>query len=838
MLRKLSFIALFVSSVLSAAPISSEKAFTPDAYTVQRWDSGFRFPKEGWINVHLEGDPTQIGLQHGHLLATEIVHYIDALGEFYNQKSPMDGWNVKRNLAKSMFLRGFPAEQLEEMNAIAQGANDAGARVFNRQLDVVDIAVINLTNELESIDDAMAATPTGLENIHHTAHTSPQSPRNQQPRLHRAPTRCNAFAAIGPATKNGDIVFGHATMYDLLPSDFYNVWIDVTPANGHRFVMQTTPGGIQSGMDYSINDAGIMLSETTVEQTGFDATGVPLAARIRQAQQYATDLGQAADFLTQKNNGLSSTEWILADVTHHEIGLLSLGTHHSHLYRSSKNEWIEGAEGFYWSNNNSKEQDVRLETIPSLNGKPSAVASIEPDSRDPIWLNMYKKYKGKIDGDFARMMLTKPQIVLSMSADAKYTTSEMAKNLSTAAMFGPPAGEGRFPSESDTKNYPEMIPLIPNNWTQLTRLDADALPAEPKEAAVDLPDPNKSFPELPEVKKDNLKLKPVWQGTLLPKTDADLWLTTAFANYERVMEYETAFQAKHPKTPLTADEQKQQAKRVFNYYSRYEIAVRSSHDFPLSSTKQTLWDDQWFGVATGKGVLILAALKNELGTKDFLQFMNQFGKTYGGKEVTVDDFKSMLSAQTHKNWDDWFDRWTEQTGIPTDTNPVTKTSSPFTIVSFGNEPEESLIVYGTLGDGSANKESARQLQEALHQRKHNIWIEMKSDQDVTDEDLQSHHVILIGRPSTNAIAKKLAPHWPVSFTENSFKLNDKRYANMQSAVIFVTDNPMNRRYSVVEVAGLSAFATFEATMKLKTGQLPEEQADIFTPLSRDEGFFL
>src|SRR5206468_870020 len=160
------------------------------------------------------------------------------------------------------------------------------------------------------------------------------NPMARLPRRPR-PMRCNAFAATGPATKDGKIVFGHITMYDLYPANFYNIWIDVKPAKGHRFVMQSYPGGMHSGMDYSIN----------------------------------------------------------------EIALLTLGTHKSKLYRSSKNEWIGDTKGFYWSCNNTKDLDVRLETIPSVEDRPSPAAVFVPSKRDTIWLTMYDRHKGKIDGD-------------------------------------------------------------------------------------------------------------------------------------------------------------------------------------------------------------------------------------------------------------------------------------------------------------------------------------------------------------------------------------------------------------------------------------------------------
>ena len=60
-------------------------------------------------------------------------------------------------------------------------------------------------------------------------------------------------------------------MWNLFHAYHYNVWLDVKPARGHRVLMQTYPGGIMSGLDYYMNDRGIVVCETTIAQTKFDA---------------------------------------------------------------------------------------------------------------------------------------------------------------------------------------------------------------------------------------------------------------------------------------------------------------------------------------------------------------------------------------------------------------------------------------------------------------------------------------------------------------------------------------------------------------------------------------
>src|SRR5688500_12147633 len=101
-------------------------------------------------------------------------------------------------------------------------------------------------------------------------------------------------------------------MFGLYPSSFYNVWTDVKPAKGCRVLMQTYPGGIQSGLDSYMNDAGILISETTIARTRFDIKGEVLASRIRRSIQYGESIDQVVAILGKDNNGLYTNEWLIA----------------------------------------------------------------------------------------------------------------------------------------------------------------------------------------------------------------------------------------------------------------------------------------------------------------------------------------------------------------------------------------------------------------------------------------------------------------------------------------------------------------------------------------------
>ncbi|HEY1186365.1 MAG TPA: C45 family autoproteolytic acyltransferase/hydrolase [Gemmata sp.] len=451
-------------SAPAAAPADAPQAPKPDAKELTRYAEGSRYTQDGWVVLHIEGEPYPRGYQHGRLLAKEIAAYMRMLGTEASPKAPADGWKAARTLANTLFLRKIDREVLEEMKGIAEGATDAGASYDGRDIDLLDIVVLNTCMEITCLDPALATMPTGLEGRVFPRHGRTKAPA---PRPKKG-EHCSAFIATGPATSDGKIVFGHITMAGLTAGPFVNYWIDVTPKKGHRFVMQAFPGGVWSSQDYYINDAGILLCETTIDQTPFDATGLALASRARKAIQYAESIDATVKTLSEKNNGLYSNEWLIGDLKTNEIAMFELGTRASKLWRSSKNEWFEGTKGFYWGCNNAKDLAVRLEALPADEADKPDNTEWKPDARDKEWLKLYKAHAGKIDAAFARKAFTNETLAQDTALDAKYTTAELAAKLSTHALYGPPTGKTWKPTKKQLHHHPEIVALKPHPWTVLT----------------------------------------------------------------------------------------------------------------------------------------------------------------------------------------------------------------------------------------------------------------------------------------------------------------------------------------------------------------------------------
>src|SRR5689334_18289657 len=259
----LAVLGIFTAATLHAATpftglpaASSSTPYVPDPASITREGPGYRYPQSGWIVLHTEGEPYDRGYQHGKLLAAEIVENLKSIATFRSPKAPAEAWRDMRTLVGALFLRRYDAEYLEEMKGIADGAAHAGAKFENRPLDLVDIVALNSNIEVDFLDSGLEATPTGLEGRRF------REPEEGQP-ASEPDDHCSAFAATGPATADGGIVFGHITMFHLYAVRHFNVWLDIKPKAGHRMVFQTYPGGIMSGLDYYMNDAGLLCSETT-----------------------------------------------------------------------------------------------------------------------------------------------------------------------------------------------------------------------------------------------------------------------------------------------------------------------------------------------------------------------------------------------------------------------------------------------------------------------------------------------------------------------------------------------------------------------------------------------
>jgi hypothetical protein len=349
-------LALGVVGVAAAALVWQLPGTEPDKRLARAWRSPER---AGWIRVHLEGTPAEIGYQHGYLLASEVddLRRVTELSLPHDTKRP---YSFFRTAAETILWPKIDQEYREELQGIAEGARARGIK-----LDVMDVVVMNASIELGYYAGAVPAE------------------------------RCSAFVATGKYTRDGRIVIAHSNWSGYLDGARWKIIFDVVPSRGHRIFMDGLPGWIHSGDDFGMNSAGIAITETTISQfTGFDTAGVPEFVRARKAMQYSASIDDFVRIMKDGNNGGYANNWLVADTNTNEIADLELGLKNVNLSRTN--------DGYFVGTNFPvSEKLAREETKFDLKDM-----SLSANARKVRAVELVEGAKGRIDVAFAKRYLS------------------------------------------------------------------------------------------------------------------------------------------------------------------------------------------------------------------------------------------------------------------------------------------------------------------------------------------------------------------------------------------------------------------------------------------------
>jgi len=209
-----------------------------------------------------------------------------------------------------------------------------------------------------------------------------------------APDHCSAFVATGSYTRDGKIVVAHNDWTGYLDGSRWTIVLDVVPAKGYRFIMDTLPGFIHSGDDFAVNSAGIILTETTITGfSGYDFGGIPEFVRARKAVQYSASIDEVANNFKEGNNGGYANDWLIGDTRKNEIASLELGLKNVTLDRKS--------DGYFAGSNFPINLKLAAEET-NFNLKDP---SISANARHKRWMQLLEQNKGKIDVAMAQQFL-------------------------------------------------------------------------------------------------------------------------------------------------------------------------------------------------------------------------------------------------------------------------------------------------------------------------------------------------------------------------------------------------------------------------------------------------
>jgi hypothetical protein len=336
-----------------------------------RMAGSYRLERDGWIYIHLEGTPDQIGYQHGSLLASEIADFLRVIKPYFEKSSKRD-WNFYRDAAEKMLWNAIDPQYQREIDGIVAGVVAKGV-----EADRWDLVALNANQELPYYYVPWLDKKEG-----------------KAPATH-APGNCSAFVASGSFTSDGKIVMGHNAWTNYVVGTRWNIIFDIKPTEGERILMDGLPGVIASDDDFGVNSAGIMVTETTITQfEGWDPAGKPEFVRARKALQYSRSIDDFVHIMLDGNNGGYANDWLIGDNKSGEIALFELGLK-NHSVRRTR----DGC--FFGANFPDTEKLTREETKFDTTKKDSS-----PNARKARWEGLIAEHKGKIGLDLAKAFET------------------------------------------------------------------------------------------------------------------------------------------------------------------------------------------------------------------------------------------------------------------------------------------------------------------------------------------------------------------------------------------------------------------------------------------------
>ncbi len=377
--------ALFLTIVMGAALLLPLQATPGDA----RLRGAYRFDKGGWVYVHLEGSPEQIGFQHGYLLAPEIADAMETYKLRVTHDTKRD-WEFFRRAAREMLWPHVEAEYQQELQGMVEGLKAHGVKF---ELD--EVVALNAMEELAD---------------YYVPWLNAQQKSENAPKL-AAPGNCSAFIATGSYTRDGKIVIAHNNWSSYLQGERWTVIFDLVPQKGERILMDGFPGVITSDDDFGVNAAGIVVTETTITQFhGFDPKGKPEFVRSRKAMQYAKSIDDWVAIMRDGNNGGYANDWLVGDNKTGEIAQVELGLKNTQVWRTR--------DGYFHGSNWARDPKLIAQETSFDAKNPRS----SPNARRARWEQLLEGAKGKIDTAFAQKALADHYDVIDKREQANERT--------------------------------------------------------------------------------------------------------------------------------------------------------------------------------------------------------------------------------------------------------------------------------------------------------------------------------------------------------------------------------------------------------------------------------
>ncbi|RKZ85952.1 MAG: peptidase C45 [Candidatus Parabeggiatoa sp. nov. 1] len=430
------------------------------------YGKGYRFDRNGWTYVHIEGEPEERGEQYGNLVVDKYKNILEKTKYMTYQTTGVPyEYFVKK--AVELTKGKIPDELMAEMTGFAKGLTKAGFKST-----VEDIIGWNAYSGItgywwpnqgqDEYYKELLKMKKCCSDYFNGAITE-GCPKPQKMRQ----GHCSAFVATGSATKDGKIVIGHETFDDFWASGMMNIILDMKPTEGARILMQTAPGYVMSMTDFFVckseehNSCMVGLETTIIEFSTYIVDAIPEWVRVREAMQYGYSIEKWIEIMQKDNNGANPGSWLLGDIITNEIARFEQG----YLFQN-----IECKKDGHFFGCNAVE-DPRIRNIECTEVGYNDIRR-QTGGRRTRWPQLLTQHNGSITAEIGQRMLADTydvylkqdvggaNTICSMydndprrhfssqsgvwpdpytpagSLDGKITTSELAKDLKMLAIWG------------------------------------------------------------------------------------------------------------------------------------------------------------------------------------------------------------------------------------------------------------------------------------------------------------------------------------------------------------------------------------------------------------------
>ena len=471
MIRLVSVIVvgIILFPVFIPTTTTADDNYKSKVLTSGQYGKGYRYNIQGWVYIHIEGEPFERGYQYGYLASAEINDIIQRwinleyeqvrILKLFKFRNSEKLWNFFRLKAINRFSKYVPDEYMEELRGLTDGLKDKEVKIFNRIIEFDDILTYQFIQDIEySSFKYPKKRFQPFRNLFFNLKHLFSKENNDSHSGH-----CTAFIATGDATINGGVVVAHSSIFSNYIAERCNIILDVQPSKGNRFLMTCPPGSLWSQEDWYQNEKGIILTETELFPQGvWKKRGIPKGVRSRTAIQYSDSIDDVIEFLIEGNNGLIPNEWLIGDTKSGEIASIQLALINKPIKRTF--------DGYYWSC--SIPHDIKV--LAELWGIPTFLFKIVSRKLPKIlttdtaekFIELGEKYYGKIDTNIAKkIMSTNP--IYEKTTDCKITSSKLMDNMGLFVFMGRPDGEQWNPTDDEKKKFHGVTELPTCGWLEL-----------------------------------------------------------------------------------------------------------------------------------------------------------------------------------------------------------------------------------------------------------------------------------------------------------------------------------------------------------------------------------